>query len=145
MNDSPNRWRAIATFTILASALLFALAGCSNKTSPAPTAQTPPAAPGANPATAANSAPGNPANAANPAPAKPAPADPRDRAESTDLDLVQSYLDGDSAAFEIVFQRYHGQLRGACFRTMGDEASADDAASRIEFGNCSNIATVSTE
>jgi hypothetical protein len=74
MNDSPNRWRAIATFTILASALSFALAGCSNKTSPAPIAQTPPAAPGANSATAANSAPGNPANAANPAPAKPAPA-----------------------------------------------------------------------
>jgi hypothetical protein len=73
MNDSPNRWRAIATFTILASALSFALAGCSNKTTPAPTAQMPasPAAPGANPATAANSAPGNPANAANPAPAKP--------------------------------------------------------------------------
>jgi hypothetical protein len=72
MNDSPNRWRAIATFTILASALSFALAGCSNKTSPVPTAQTPPAAPGANSATAANSAPGNPAAA--PAPAKPAPA-----------------------------------------------------------------------
>jgi hypothetical protein len=72
MNDSPNRWRAIATFTILASALCFALAGCSNKTSTVPTAQTPPAAPGANSATAANSAPGNPAAA--PAPAKPAPA-----------------------------------------------------------------------
>jgi hypothetical protein len=72
MNDSPNRWRAIATFTILASALSFALAGCSNKTSPVPAAQTPGAAPGANSATAANSAPGNPA--ANPAPVKPAPA-----------------------------------------------------------------------
>ena len=82
MNDSPNRWRAIATFTILASAL-FALAGCTNKTSPvpavqapvaAPTAQTPPATPTANQATAANSAPGNPANAVNSAPATPAPA-----------------------------------------------------------------------
>jgi hypothetical protein len=71
MNDSPNRWRAIATFTILASALSFALAGCSSKTSPAPAAQTPPAASGANSATAANSVPGNPANANNPA--KPAP------------------------------------------------------------------------
>jgi hypothetical protein len=73
MNDSPNRWRAIATFTILASAL-FALAGCTNKTSPVPAAQTPPAAPGGNSATAANSVPGNPANATNPAQAKPAPA-----------------------------------------------------------------------
>jgi hypothetical protein len=76
MNDSPNRWRAIATFTILASALSFALAGCSNKTSRVPAAQTPPAAPSANSATAANSVPGNPANATNSAPAKPAPAPP---------------------------------------------------------------------
>jgi hypothetical protein len=71
MNDSPNRWRAIATFTILALALSFGLVGCSSKTSPTPTAQAPPAAPGVNSATAANSVPGNPAN---PAPAKPAPA-----------------------------------------------------------------------
>jgi hypothetical protein len=78
MNDSPTRWRAIATFTILASALSFALAGCTNKTNGVPTAQTPPAAPGANPAAAANTAPnavpGNPASAANAAPAIPAPA-----------------------------------------------------------------------
>jgi hypothetical protein len=73
MNDSPNRWRAIAAFTILASALSCTLAGCSNKTTTIPTGQTPPAAVGANPATAANAAPANPANAANPAPAKPAP------------------------------------------------------------------------
>ena len=71
MNDSPNRWRAIATFTFLALALSFGLVGCSSKTSPTPAAQAPPAAPGANSATAANSVPGNPAN---PAPAKPAPA-----------------------------------------------------------------------
>jgi hypothetical protein len=73
MNDSPNRWRAIAAFTILASALSCTLAGCSNKTTTIPTGQTPPAAVGANPGTAANTAPANPANAANPAPAKPAP------------------------------------------------------------------------
>jgi hypothetical protein len=69
MNDSPNRWRPIATFTILASALSFALAGCTNKTSPATTAQTtPPAqtASGANPATAANAAPAKPAPAPQP-------------------------------------------------------------------------------
>jgi hypothetical protein len=74
MNDSPNRWRAIAAFTILASALSFTLAGCSNKSSTLPTAQTPPAAVGTNPANAANTAPANPTNAANAAPAKPAPA-----------------------------------------------------------------------
>jgi hypothetical protein len=77
MNDSPNRWRAIATCTILASALSFVLTGCS-RTNPVTTAQTPAAVPGANPATAANpapnAAPGNPASAANAAAAKPAPA-----------------------------------------------------------------------
>ncbi len=58
MNDSPNRWRAIAAFTILASALSFTLAGCTNKTSPAsrPRKLRPPRA-GANPSTAANTAP----------------------------------------------------------------------------------------
>jgi RNA polymerase sigma-70 factor, ECF subfamily len=46
--------------------------------------------------------------------------------EPTDLELVQRYLKGDSAAFETVFQRYHAQLRSACLRTIGDDAGADD-------------------
>jgi hypothetical protein len=70
MNASPNRWRALATFTILASVL----SGCTNKTSSVPAAQTPPVAP--NQANAASPAPGNPANAANLAPAAPAPPTP---------------------------------------------------------------------
>jgi hypothetical protein len=74
MNDSPNRWRSIAAFTILASALSCTLAGCTNKTTPPPAAQTPAAAPGANPANAASTAPAGPANAANPAPVASAPA-----------------------------------------------------------------------
>lgn len=74
MNDSPNRSRAIAAFTVLVSALSCTLAGCTNKTTTLPTGQTPPAAAGANPSTAANAAPANPANAA--APAVPAPAAP---------------------------------------------------------------------
>jgi hypothetical protein len=73
MNASPNRWRVIATFTILASVLSATLAGCTNKTSPAPAAQTQPGAVGANPADTANNAPGNPSNAANTASAAPAP------------------------------------------------------------------------
>ena len=73
MNASPNRWQAIATCTILASVLSATLAGCTNKTSPVPAAQTPPSAVGANQANAASPAPGNPANAANLAPAAPAP------------------------------------------------------------------------
>jgi hypothetical protein len=73
MNASPNRWRVTATFTILASVLSATLAGCTNKTSPAPAAQTSPSAVGANPADTANNAPGNPSNAANTPSAAPAP------------------------------------------------------------------------
>jgi hypothetical protein len=72
MNDSPNRWRGIAAFTILACTL----AGCTNKATTIPAGQTTPAAAGANPSTAANTAPGNPANAAKPAPANPVKAKP---------------------------------------------------------------------
>jgi RNA polymerase sigma-70 factor (ECF subfamily) len=46
--------------------------------------------------------------------------------EPTDLELIDSFREGDTAAFETVFQRHHYQLRSACLRTMGDEASADD-------------------
>jgi hypothetical protein len=73
MNASPNRWRVIATSSILASVLSATLAGCTNKTSSASAVQTPPSAVGANQANAASPAPGNPANAANLAPAAPAP------------------------------------------------------------------------
>jgi hypothetical protein len=73
MNASPNRWQAIATFTILASALVATLAGCTNKTSSVPAAQTPPSAVGAIPANATNPSPGNPATAANSTPVAPAP------------------------------------------------------------------------
>jgi len=68
MNHSPNRRRVIAVSIILASTL----AGCTNKTTSVPTAQTPPAAAGASPSNAANSSPGNPAAAANTAPGNPA-------------------------------------------------------------------------
>jgi hypothetical protein len=66
MNASPKRWRAIAAFAVLASALSATLAGCTNKTNAVPAAQTPA---NANPANAANKTPANsantPANSAN--------------------------------------------------------------------------------
>ena len=73
MNASPNRWRAIAAYTILASALSATLSGCSSKISTVPAAQTPPGAAGASsPANPANAAAGPPAATTAPAPA-PAP------------------------------------------------------------------------
>lgn len=81
MNASPKRWRAIAAFAVLASALSATLAGCNNKTSAVPAAQTPANAAAANPANAANNPPANSTNtaanatnSANAAPAAPAPA-----------------------------------------------------------------------
>ena len=44
MIASPNRWRSLAAFTILGSALAVTLAGCSNKATTIPVTQTPPAA-----------------------------------------------------------------------------------------------------
>jgi hypothetical protein len=44
MNASPNRWRSLAAFTILGSALAATLAGCSNKATTIPVTQNPPAA-----------------------------------------------------------------------------------------------------
>ena len=75
MNASPNRWREIAAFAILASALSAAnFAGCTNKAA-VPAAQTPPAATGAKPASPASTTPAASvaASAAAPAPV-PAPA-----------------------------------------------------------------------
>jgi hypothetical protein len=78
MNVSPNRWRAIAAFAVLASALSATLAGCTNKTNAVPAAQTPGNPAGANPANAANSTSANStntaANSANGPNAAPAPA-----------------------------------------------------------------------
>lgn len=48
------------------------------------------------------------------------------RNKPTDLELIARYRNGDTAAFEVIFQRYHVQLRSVCLRTMGDEATADD-------------------
>ena len=85
MNASPNRWRAIAAFTILASALSATLAGCSNKTSTVPAAQTPPAAADTNPASPAeydpcdirrHSRPGPRTSACPATPAGPSPRHP---------------------------------------------------------------------
>ena len=88
MNDSPNRSRAIAAFTVLVSALSCTLAGCTNKTATIPTGQTPPAAAGASPSTAANAAPANPATAAAPAPATAAAAAPAKPAPAPQPALV---------------------------------------------------------
>jgi hypothetical protein len=73
MLASPNRWRALATSMILASVLLAALAGCTNKTSPAPAAQTTTPAAGVGQTSTARDAPGNTANAINATPPAPAP------------------------------------------------------------------------
>ena len=43
-----------------------------------------------------------------------------------DVSLIVAYLDGDAGAFDILFTRYHGRVRGVCMRYVGDEALAED-------------------
>lgn len=43
-----------------------------------------------------------------------------------DVTLITAYLDGDVAAFDTLFQRYHARVRAVCLRYVGDEALAED-------------------
>ena len=54
------------------------------------------------------------------------PLDATTPAEVADVALVQAYLDGDAAAFDVLFTRYHSRVRAVCMRYVGDEALADD-------------------
>ena len=78
MNDSPNRWRAIATFTILASALSFRLPDAPTRPAPFPPRKLRPLRPAPTRQPQPTPLPAIPrtpqSGAANPAPAKPAPA-----------------------------------------------------------------------
>lgn len=43
-----------------------------------------------------------------------------------DLALIANYLQGDVAAFDLLFQRYHARVRSVCLRYVRDESVADD-------------------
>ena len=47
-------------------------------------------------------------------------------AEVDDISLIQAYLDGNAAAFDVLFTRYHSRVRSVCMRYVGDEALAED-------------------
>jgi len=50
-----------------------------------------------------------------------------------DVSLVVAYLDGDAAAFDILFRRYHDRVRSVCMRYVGDEAVAEDLVQETFF------------
>src|SRR5207237_8099417 len=45
---------------------------------------------------------------------------------SDDVALVKAYLEGEAGAFDTLFSRYHGRVRGVCMRYVGDEHLAED-------------------
>jgi RNA polymerase sigma-70 factor, ECF subfamily len=47
-------------------------------------------------------------------------------AENDDLTLIRAYVDGDAAAFDKLFSRYHQRIRSVCTRYVGDGPVAED-------------------
>jgi RNA polymerase sigma-70 factor (ECF subfamily) len=47
-------------------------------------------------------------------------------ATEDDVSLIGAYLDGDAAAFDRLFARYHARVRSICLRYVGDDAAAED-------------------
>ena len=49
------------------------------------------------------------------------------RGAESDDDLMMRFKGGDSAAFEVLYDRYETQLFGLCIRLLGSHAEAEDA------------------
>jgi RNA polymerase sigma-70 factor, ECF subfamily len=47
-------------------------------------------------------------------------------ADRDDVSLIAAYLDGDAAAFDTLFSRYHARVRSVCLRYVGNDAVAED-------------------
>ena len=50
-----------------------------------------------------------------------------------DVSLIAAYLDGDAAAFDTLFTRYHSRVRAVCMRYVGDEHIAEDLVQETFF------------
>lgn len=50
-----------------------------------------------------------------------------------DVSLIMAYLDGEAAAFDTLFRRYHDRVRSVCMRYIGDEAAAEDLVQETFF------------
>ena len=50
-----------------------------------------------------------------------------------DVSLIMAYLDGEAAAFDTLFRRYHDRVRSVCMRYLGDEAVAEDLVQETFF------------
>lgn len=50
-----------------------------------------------------------------------------------DVGLIMAYLDGDAAAFDTLFRRYHDRVRSICLRYIGEEAGAEDLVQETFF------------
>jgi RNA polymerase sigma-70 factor (ECF subfamily) len=50
-----------------------------------------------------------------------------------DVSLIMAYLDGEAAAFDTLFRRYHDRVRSVCMRYIGDEGIAEDLVQETFF------------
>jgi len=50
-----------------------------------------------------------------------------------DVSLIMAYLDGEAAAFDTLFGRYHDRVRSVCLRYVGDEGTAEDLVQETFF------------
>ena len=50
-----------------------------------------------------------------------------------DVSLVKAYLNGDAAAFDVLFSRYHSKVRAVTMRYVGDEHAAEDLVQETFF------------
>ena len=65
--------------------------------------------------------------------------------DADDLSLVQAYRDGDVAAFDRLFTRYHVRIRGLCGRYVGDGELAEDLVQETFFNVLRTLGRVGPE
>ncbi|HYL72187.1 MAG TPA: sigma-70 family RNA polymerase sigma factor [Candidatus Dormibacteraeota bacterium] len=54
-------------------------------------------------------------------------------ADVDDVSLIAAYLDGEAAAFDTLFSRYHARVRSVCMRYVGDDNVAEDLVQETFF------------
>ena len=59
-----------------------------------------------------------------------------------DVALVKSYLDGDAAAFDVLFSRYHTRVRAIAMRYVRDEHVAEDLVQETFFNVIRSLSRV---
>lgn len=60
-----------------------------------------------------------------------------------DVSLIAAYLDGDAAAFDTLFSRYHARVRSVCLRYMSNDSVAEDLVQETFYNVLRSLPRVS--